>query len=51
MDTLYLVVALRGQFTPWLKWQASLAAIHYTPPSSITLDAELAHPARPGSRI
>jgi hypothetical protein len=44
MDTLYLVAALRGQFTDWLKWTASLAAVHYTPPSSITLDAELPIP-------
>jgi hypothetical protein len=44
MDTLYLVAALRGQFAPWLKWQASLAATHYTPPTDITLDAELVVP-------
>jgi hypothetical protein len=44
MDTLYLVAAFRGQFTPWLKWQASLAATHYTPPSDPTLDAELIIP-------
>ena len=50
MDTLYLVAALRGQFTAWLKWQASLAATHYTPPSSITLDAELLDPAGRASR-
>ena len=30
MDQLYLVIAARGQFTPWLKWQGSLAANHYT---------------------
>ena len=44
MDQLYLVLAARGQFTPWLKWQASLAANHYTPPGSVTLDAELTYP-------
>jgi hypothetical protein len=44
MDQIYLVIAARGQFTPWLKWQASLAATHYTPPGSVTLDAELQYP-------
>ena len=44
MDQLYLVLAARGQFTPWLKWQASLAANHYTAPGSVTLDAELTYP-------
>lgn len=44
METLYLVAAVRGQFTPWLKWQASLAATHFTPPSDPTLDAELVIP-------
>jgi hypothetical protein len=44
MDTLYLVAAFRGHFTSWLKWQASLAATHYTPPTDITLDAELVIP-------
>jgi hypothetical protein len=44
MDQLYLVAAFRGQFTPWLKWQASLAANHYTAPGSVTLDAELTYP-------
>ncbi len=44
LDTLYLVAAFRGQYTPWLKWQASLAAQHYSPPSDIPLDAELVIP-------
>ena len=44
MDILYLVAAFRGQFTPWLKWQASLASTHVAPPGSVSLDAELAYP-------
>jgi hypothetical protein len=44
MDTLFLLVNFRGQFTPWLKWQASLAAQHYTQPGDVTLDAELIIP-------
>jgi hypothetical protein len=44
MDQLYLVAAIRGQFTPWLKWQAGLAATHFTPPSDPSLDAELVIP-------
>src|SRR5262245_23182201 len=44
MDTIYLIAALRGQLTPWLKWAASLAAQHYTQPGDVTLDAELIVP-------
>ena len=44
LDTLYLVASLRGQFTPWLKWQASLAAQHYTQPGDVSRDAELVIP-------
>jgi hypothetical protein len=44
MDTIYLVAALRGEFTPWLKWQASLAAQHYTQPGDVSRDAELVIP-------
>jgi hypothetical protein len=44
MDTLYLVAAVHGHFTSWFKWQASLAATHYVPPTDITLDAELVIP-------
>jgi hypothetical protein len=44
LDTLYLVAAFRGQLTPWLKWQASLAAQHYTQPGDVNLDAELVIP-------
>ena len=44
MDTLYLVASIRGQFAPWLKWQASLGAQHYSPPGDVTLDAELVYP-------
>src|SRR5207342_3389946 len=43
-DTIYLVVALRGQLTPWLKWQASVGAQHYTQPGDVNLDAELIIP-------
>ncbi len=41
MDQIYLIAAFRGQFTPWLKWQASLVGQHYTQAGSVTLDAEL----------
>jgi len=44
MDTIYLVAAFRGQFTPWLKWQASLGAQHYTQPGDVSRDAELIIP-------
>ena len=44
MDTIYLVAAFRGQLTPWLKWQASLAAQHYTQPGDVSRDAELVIP-------
>src|SRR6266513_5509213 len=44
MDTIYLVAALRGQLTPWLKWQASIGAQHYTQPGDVSRDAELVIP-------
>ena len=44
MDQIYLIAAFRGQFTPWLKWQASLAGLQLAQQGSVTLDAELLTP-------
>jgi hypothetical protein len=41
MDQIYLIAAFRGQFTPWLKWQASLVGLQQAQQGSVTLDAEL----------
>jgi hypothetical protein len=43
MDQLYVIAALRGQITRWLRWQINLNANHYTPPGDQATDAELVY--------